>query len=127
MRVHAVTLCVAVLMFAGSAFAANDSPKGKDGKDDVVGVIWDYTITHGKQKESGQFRIYNSKIYKGEKVVGHYEHTGDQLTTITFTDWPAMNGTVALTKTNRHPPRAEGKLKKDDGSEWEMTVQWKDG
>jgi hypothetical protein len=133
MRVHivvatiAVVSCVAGSMWGRSALAADDSQPGKDGKDDVVGVVWNYTIARGKAKESGQFRVYNKKIYREDKVVGKYEQTGDQKTKITFTDWPEMNGTVNLTKTRRHPPRAYGKLKKTDGTEWDMTVQWKDG
>jgi hypothetical protein len=130
MRSHViVSSCVVLLAMSCAhwAYAADDSAPGKDKKDDVVGVMWDYTITRGKTKESGQFRVYNGKIYKGDKVVGKYEHTGDQKSKITFTDWTEMNGTVNLTKTKRHPPRAEGKLKKDDGTEWEMKCQWKDG
>jgi len=127
MRVQAIVLCVVALVFGTSALAVRDSAKGKDGKDDVVGSIWNYTLTKGKEKQSGTFRIYKGKVYKGDKEVGTYEQTGDEKTTITFTKWDEMNGTVALTKTKRHPPRAEGKLKKDDGSEWEMTAHWKDG
>jgi hypothetical protein len=123
-----VFVCVtAALVLQGVAPAADDSAPGKDKEDDVVGVIWHYTIKRDKAKQTGTFRVYNMKIYKGDKVVGKYQHSGDQKTTITFTDWPEMNGKVALTKTKRHPPHAEGKLKKDDGTEWEMTCTWKDG
>jgi hypothetical protein len=126
-RASTILICIAVMLLQTSAFAARDSAKGKDGKDDVVGTIWSYTITHGKEKESGKFRVYDGKIYKGDKVVGKYQVTGDEKSTITFTDWPEMNGSVELTKTRRHPPRAKGTLKKDDGTEWEMHAEWKDG
>ena len=48
-------------------------------------------------------------------------------TTLVFSDWPEMNGTAKLRKNQRNPPGASGALRKEDGSEWDMSCHWKDG
>jgi hypothetical protein len=126
-----MTLCaLAAAVLTSTVFAAvplaRDSNKGKDGKDDIVGAVWEYTLKKGKETSSGQFRVSENRIFKGAKKVGKVEPNGDE-TTITITDWDEMNGTAKLTKNRRAPAGASGTLTKKDGSEWEMKVTWKDG
>lgn len=101
--------------------------KGKDGVDDIVGSIWTYTLKKGDKEESGQFRIYKGEVFKGADKVGTYHVKDEDETTITFTNWPEMNGTAVLRKTHKRPPGAAGVLHKKDGTDWEMKAHWKDG
>jgi hypothetical protein len=116
-----VGLALALGLIASDAFAAPKKP------DNIMGVIWSYTLTKGDKKENGTFRVYKKEIFKGDKKVGHVDVKDEDETTLVFTDWSEMNGTATLRKTRKNPPTAGGTLRKKDGSEWEMKVQWKEG
>jgi hypothetical protein len=121
-----IWVCIG-LLFALTASAAVGKPrKGKDGKDDIVGAVWTYTLTKDGKSESGRFRVFKHEIFKGKKKVGAASPDGDE-TTLVFSDWPEMNGTAKLRKNRKNPPGASGTLTKEDGSEWDMKVRWKDG
>ena len=125
-----IITCALIIGFAASSLFAEkgrDSAKGKDGVDDHMGAIWEFTLTKGTEKSSGKFRVLNHEIFHQNKKVGKAEGKDDDETTITITEWDEMNGTATLRKHKRHPPGATGTLKKKDGSEWEMKVTWKDG
>ena len=118
-------ICLALLalaLAAANAFAADKKPK-----DNVVGAIWSYTITKGDKSETGQFRVYQREIFKGDKKVGHVEVKDEDETTLYFTDWSEMNGKAVLRKVRKRPPTALGTLHKRDGTDWDMKVQWKEG
>jgi hypothetical protein len=94
----------------------------KDGKDDVMGARWAYTLTKGEEKASGHFRVYNKEVFKGAEKVGTVKAEDEDETTIEFTSWPEMDGTAVLRKTRRKPAGATGTLTKKDGSKWDMKV-----
>lgn len=98
----------------------------RDGKDDVVGTIWRYTITHGNKKDTGQFRVYLKEIFKGKDKVGYVVPKDNDETTLHFTDYKEFKGTAVLRKTKRSPPTWQGTLNKQNGTRWEMTVIIKD-
>jgi hypothetical protein len=127
-----ITSCaLAIAFLTSTVFAAlplaKGPAKGKDGKDDIVGAVWTYTLAKGDERSSGQFRVNDNVVYKGPKKVGTVEVKDNDETTITFTDWDEMNGVAKLRKNKREPVGASGKLTKKDGSEWAMKVTWKDG
>jgi hypothetical protein len=123
---HRFLLATLAALFC-SSFLFAEEHKGKDGKDDVMGAVWSYTLTKGDDTVTGQFRVYNREIFKGHKKVGKVDIEDDDETKLSFTDWDEMNGKAVLRKTKRHPPGASGTLTKKDGSEWTMKVTWKDG
>jgi len=98
----------------------------RDGKDDVVGTIWHYTITQGNKKDSGQFRVYLKDIFKGKDKVGHVVPKDGDETTLHFTDYKEFKGTAVLRKVKRTPATWKGTLNKQNGTQWEMTVIVKD-
>jgi hypothetical protein len=85
-----------------------------DGKDDVVGAIWRYTLTRDGKEESGQFRVYQREICKGSEKVGVVEPKDKDETTLTFKNWPDMNGRATLRKIKNG--RASGTVKKTKGA-----------
>jgi hypothetical protein len=97
----------------------------KDGKDDVVGTIWKFTMTNGPQKETGQFRVHKHVVYKGAKKVGLIEPKGLQ-TTLIINDFPKLNGRVELTKVKAKPPVWRGTYHRSDGTKWNIEVEVKD-
>src|SRR5687767_13444736 len=106
--------------FLGASFTLAEPRKDRDGKDDVMGAIWSYTLTKGDETSHGKFRVYNKEVFKGSEKVGSVDVEDEDQTTITFTKWPEMNGKAVLRKTKRNPPGAAGTLTKTDGSQWEM-------
>lgn len=98
----------------------------RDGKDDIVGTIWRYTITHGSKKDTGQFRVYLKEIFKGKDKVGYVQPKDNDETTLHFTDYKEFKGTAVLRKTKRSPSTWQGTLSKQNGTKWEMTVIVKD-
>lgn len=123
-HLRCMVVCLIISAFA-APLCARDSKKGKDGKDDVVGAIWSYTLTHDEKKVTGQFRVYEDVIYKGADKVGVVEPKDKDETTLIFNKWPEMDGRAILRKTKNG--RAAGTLFKKDGSKWEMKATWKDG
>lgn len=126
MRRFTPACVLAVLaLFASVAWGVG---KGKDGKDDVVGARWNYTLTKGSEEVKGHFRVYKKEVFHGGDKVGTVDVKDEDETTITFfVNWPEMHGKAILRKHHNRPPGANGKLHKKDGSEWEMKVHWKDG
>ena len=98
----------------------------RDGKDDVVGTIWHYTITHGNKKDSGQFRVYLKDIFKGKDKVGNIVPKDADETTLYFTDYKEFKGTAVLRRVKRNPVTWKGTLNRQNGTRWEMTVIIKD-
>jgi hypothetical protein len=119
-------LVACVIIFVSiSPLLGADSRKGKDGKDDFVGAIWRFTLTRDGKKESGQFRVYKDEIFKGATKVGVVQPKDKNETTLVFTEWPEMNGSATLRKVKNG--QAAGTLNKNNGSKWEMVINWKDG
>lgn len=99
---------------------------GRDGKDDVVGTIWSYTITRGDKVEKGQFRCYQKELFKGENKVGEVHPKDDDETTLVFTDFGELNGKVKIRKVKRKPVVWKGTLNKDKGRKWDIRITVKD-
>jgi hypothetical protein len=112
-------------LFALALLSSFAAAQDKDGKDDVVGAIWKFTMSNGTQKESGQFRVYRHVVFKGAKRVGTIQPRGTD-TTLTITDFPKLNGKVELRKVKRDPPVWRGIFHKTDGTKWEIEVEIKD-
>ena len=122
-----IPACVALVLAAAVCTSDAFARKGRDRKDDVVGAVWSYTLTRGGEKVTGKFRVYNKEIFKGAEKVGTVDADSATETTLVITGLPKLNGTARLRKTRRNPPGAAGTLVRDDGSEWQMKVRWKDG
>jgi hypothetical protein len=123
---HCRWLVAGLIIFACVApLHGRDSKKGKDGKDDVVGAIWKYTLTLDEKEETGQFRVFEDEIFKGPDKVGKVESKDNDETTLIFKKWPEMNGRATLRKIKNG--RAAGTLIKKDGSKWKMVATWQDG
>jgi hypothetical protein len=115
-----LSLVLVVAMGGGSAWAKDK------GNDHVVGALWSYTITREGKKETGQFRVFKKEMFHKDKKVGTVDVKDEDETTLHITGIAELNGKATLRKTQRHPPVAVGKLKRDDGTEWEMRVEVKE-
>ena len=117
-------------LFFAAAFAVTILVGGaslaKDGKDDVVGTIWSYTITRGEKVEKGQFRCHDLKLYKGQTQVGEVQPQTKTHSTLVFTDFGELNGTIDIRKSNRKPPVWRGTLERENGRTWSIVIRIKD-
>ena len=116
-----VVLATVGLVFAvGSGAVWGKGAKDKDDK--VMGALWKYRIEREGKIENGLFRVYKKDIFLKDKKVGTVDTKDEDETTLHITGIPELNGKAVLRKTRRNPPGATGKLKRDDGTTWEMTV-----
>lgn len=115
--------CVVVVWFC---LANPACAQDRDGKDDVVGTIWRYTITNGNKKDNGQFRVYKKDIFKGSKKVGEVHPKDEDETTLVFTNYEEFKGKAVLRKTKTSPPTWNGTLHRQNGTHWKMEVVVKD-
>jgi hypothetical protein len=121
-----LAMCVIALLISANVNLQTAIAKDKDGKDDVVGTIWSYTLTNKNKKESGQFRLYNLEIFKGAKKVGYGIRKDDDEAKLIVKNYPPLNGTAVMRKVGRKPPIWKGTLIKEDGSKWQMESTVKD-
>lgn len=98
----------------------------KDGKDDVVGTQWAYTITRNGKEESGQFRCYQKELFKGKTKVGEVQPKDDDQSTLIFTDFGELNGKITIRRVKRKPPVWKGTLKRENGRSWDIVIRVKD-
>jgi hypothetical protein len=110
-----------------SLFVAPFATAAVGKKNDVVGSIWTYTLVKGDKKDKGTFRVYKLDIYKGEKKVGRVTVLDNDESKLSFTEWPEMNGKAYMKKNQGKNSGASGTLTKTDGTDWHMTVHFKDG
>jgi hypothetical protein len=124
-RISLFRLTAACLIASFSRSSVATAAVGK--KNDVVGSIWSYTIVKGDKTDKGTFRVYRLDIYKGEKKVGRVTVLDKDETKLSITEWPEMNGKALLKKNQGKNSGATGTMKKTDGTDWHMTVHFKDG
>jgi hypothetical protein len=129
-RFFAVIVGLCCVLAAASADAKGGKKKGgnRDGKDDVVGTRWHYTLKNGQKVERGTFRVLNLVVFKGPSQVGVVLPNPKQpdQSTLTITRLSDMNGVAVIRKTGRKPPVWRGTLKKTDGTEWDLRIVVKD-
>lgn len=93
----------------------------KGQKNNVVGAVWEFTLSSPPPGESKVFRIRatrDSKVFLGPEEIGRWEKSGNDKVTIEFTTKrPLFKGVMVLNKSRNNPPTYLGKLKKTDGSE----------
>jgi hypothetical protein len=93
--------------------------------DEVVGAIWSFEATKGDQTEKGQFRVFEKKIYRADKLVGEVRGEDADETTMIFKEIPRLNGVAKLRKTRRQPPVWVGDLRREDGEVWKLRLEVK--
>lgn len=129
-RLFAVLVGLSCVLAAASADAQGGKKKRayRDGKNDVAGTRWQYTLKRGQNVERGTFRVRNLVVFKGPSQVGVVSPNPKQPdeSTLTITRLSDMNGVAAIRKTGRKPPVWRGTLKKTDGSEWNLRIVVKD-
>lgn len=103
------------------SFCSSSVNGQKDKPNNVVGAIWELTLSPPKPEESKVFRIRATKDYKvflGPEEIGRWEKNGTAKVTIDFTTKrPLFMGSAVLNKSRNNPPTYDGKLKKADGTE----------
>ena len=129
-RIFAVVVGLCCVLAAASADAKGGKKRGgnRDGKDDVVGTRWQYTLKNGQRVERGTFRVRNLTVFKGPSQVGVVLPNPKQPdeSTLTITRLSDMNGVAVIRKTARKPPVWRGTLKKTDGTTWDLRIIVKD-
>jgi hypothetical protein len=99
--------------------------KGKD-KDDVVGAIWHYTLKHDSRVVTGNFRVYQHDIYKGDRKIGVIKTKDNDEAEFVVSGDPELNGQAKYHKVKDNPQRIRGTLVKPNGEKWELEIDLKD-
>jgi hypothetical protein len=133
-RIFSVTLGLVVL----STFltAADDKGKGKgksnskgkdgDGRDDVVGAIWHYKVSHDGKVETGTFRVHRLEIFQGKEKIGSVKVKDEDESSFHITRWPELNGDATFQKVKGQPGAAKGTLVRPNGQKWDLELDIKD-
>jgi hypothetical protein len=98
----------------------------KDGKDDVVGALWEYTLTREGRKESGQFRVFQREIFRGGKKVGSVYIKDNDESSFKISGWPEMNGEATIRKVKQQPVIWKGDFTRENGQKWNIELEIKD-
>ena len=118
---------------ASTGLGQRQGPDPKENK--VVGVIWAFRgkkVAEGKETGEvieGKFRVFGRDIYRGPKKVGFVRPQSASESSFTITDWPDsdtpnMNGTIKMKKVGQRPAVWQGLFKRNDGTEWKLTVKF---
>ncbi len=103
----------------------NDRKKG-DGKDDVLGALWEYKLTRDGRKESGQFRVYQHEIFRGNKKVGSVYIKDNDEASFDISGWPEMNGKATIRKVKQQPVVWKGDFTRENRQKWNIELEVKD-
>ncbi len=105
----------------------HDKKKDKgDGKDDVLGAIWEYKLTREGRKEEGQFRVYQREIFRGGKKVGSVYVKDNDESSFKISGWPEMNGEAKIRKVKQQPIVWKGDFTRENGQKWNIELEVKD-
>jgi hypothetical protein len=118
-----MSVCICLIGAFGAVQTATAKPPAKKDPD---GWIWRYTATKGNRTESGTFRVLHHEVFRGQKKIGHVVPEGGTAlgdkTTLILDDFDDMSGTAVLTKIRKKPLTWAGKLQKEGGAEWKLSV-----
>ncbi len=103
----------------------SDKKKG-DGKDDVLGAMWEYKLTRDGRKETGQFRVYQRDIFRGGKKVGSVYIKDNDESSLKISGWPEMNGEATIRKVKQQPIVWKGDFTRENGQKWSIELEVKD-
>jgi hypothetical protein len=105
----------------------NDKKKDKgDGKDDVLGALWEFKLTREGRKEEGQFRVYQREIFRGGKKVGSVYIKDNDESSFKISGWPEMNGEATIRKVKQQPVVWKGDFTRANGQKWNIELEVKD-
>jgi len=130
MEMVAVRFIAAVLIVAIACHASADDKgkgkgKGKD-KDNVVGAIWHYTLKHDSRVVTGNFRVYQHDMYKGDKKIGVIKTKDNDDAEFVVSGDLELNGQAKYHKVKDNLQRIRGTLVKPNGEKWDLEIELKD-
>ena len=105
------------LFVADSAVAQKPSDNDK-----LPGEVWTFEAAKGELSRKGEFRIYERKVFHGEKNLGTASVKGDEATLI-VRGGGILHGRVLL---KRDGTRWRGVVEHSDGSKWQIIVHPKE-
>jgi hypothetical protein len=124
---------LSLLALVAVGAAAQDKGKGKGkgkgkekDRDDVVGAIWHYTLSRGGQVVTGNFRVYQQEMFRGDKRIGVIKAKDNDEATFIVSGDPELNGQAHYRKTHDKPQRVKGTLVRPTGEKWDLEIEVKD-
>jgi len=113
--------CAVVALVAPSV----DAQERKKTDNDVLpGEVWTFEATKGELNRKGEFRIFEKKVYIGERNIGTIAVKGDEATLIVRSGG-VLNGRVLL-KREGQSSTWRGVINHGDGSKWQIAVSVKE-
>jgi hypothetical protein len=124
-RFFAVMLIALIACQASAQEKGKGKGKGKD-KDDVVGAIWHYKLTRDGKVVTGNFRVYQHDMFKGDKKIGVIKTKDNDEAEFVVSGDPELSGQAKYHKMRDNPRRIKGTLVKPNGDKWELAIELKD-
>lgn len=106
-----------VLFVADSAVAQKPSDNDK-----LPGEVWTFEAAKGELSRKGEFRVFERKVFQGEKNLGTAAVKGDEATLI-VRGGGLLHGRILL---KRDSKAWRGVVEHSDGSKWRIVVHPKE-
>jgi len=91
----------------------------------LPGVTWTFEASRGELARRGEFRVFEKKVFQGEKNIGTIAEKGDEATLI-VRHGPVLNGRILIKRDAKEPGAWRGVLQHGDGSTWQIVVRTKE-
>ena len=114
--------CFAVVSLVAASLHAQE--RRKTDNDVLPGEVWTFEANKGDLNRRGEFRIYEKKVFIGERNVGSVAVKGDEATLIVKAGG-VLAGRILL-KRDGQTSAWRGIVQHNDGSKWQITVSVKE-
>jgi hypothetical protein len=105
-----------------AVFTASAGAQKPTDNDKLPGEVWTFEAAKGELNRIGEFRIFEKKVYHGEKNLGTASIKGDEATLV-VRGGGVLHGRVLL---RRDRAGWRGVIHHGDGSRWSIVVRPKD-
>ena len=114
-----------VALAALCTLSASAQDRKKSDNEILPGVAWTFEASKGELSRRGEFRIFEKKVFQGEKNIGTIAEKGDEATLI-VKHGALLNGRILIKRDAKDPGPWRGVLQHGDGSTWQIVVRTKE-